>query len=104
MSDNPIKFPSSPLSSDDDLPAHLSFEEDVSSDNWMPSDYSPPWTSKKVDSEDEDEDEDLEEDADADDDDDDDSDDSDDSNSDFDSPPPKRARRACKLSSFNTLG
>ena len=86
MSDNPIKFPSSPSSSEDDLLAHQSSEEDVSSDDWRPSDYSPPWSSEKEDLEEEDED-----DADVDIEDDDDSDYSD---SDFASPPPKRARRA----------
>jgi len=85
MSDSPIKFPSSPSSSEDDLPAHQSSKEDVYSNDWMPSDYSPPWSSEKED-EDEDEDEDEEDDADADDDTDDDSDSDD---SDFDSPPPK---------------
>ena len=80
MSDNPIKFPSSPSSSEDDLPAHQSSEEDVSSDDWRPFDYSPPWSSEKEDPEEEDEDD---NDADAEDDDDD---------SDFASPPPKRAR------------
>jgi hypothetical protein len=56
MADNPIKFPSSPSSSEDELPSHHSFEENVSSDDWM-SDYSPPWSSKKdLDEEDEDED------------------------------------------------
>ena len=85
MSDSPIKFPSSPSSSEDDLPAHQSSEEDVSSDDWRPFDYSPPWSSEKEDLE--------EEDADAEDDNDD-SDDDSDSDSDFTSPPPKRARRA----------
>jgi hypothetical protein len=47
MSDNPIKFPSSPLSSEDDLPAHQSSKKDVSSDDWRPSYYSPPWSSEK---------------------------------------------------------
>ena len=96
MSHSPIKFPSNPSSSEDDLLAHQSSKEDVSSDDWRPSDYSPPWSSKKEDleeDEDEDEDEDEEDDADADDDNDSDSDDSD-SNSNFDSPPPKRARQA----------
>ena len=89
MSDNPIKFSSSPSSSEDDLPAHQSFEEDVSSNDWMPSDYCPSWSSKKEDLEEEDEDEDEEDNADAiDDDDDDDSD----FESHFDSPPPKRTR------------
>jgi hypothetical protein len=62
------------------LPAHQSSEEDVSSDDWRSSDYSPPWSSEKEDPEEEDEDN-----ADAND------DDSDDSNSDSDfaSPPPK---------------
>jgi hypothetical protein len=80
MLDSPIKFPSSLSSSEDDLPAHQSSEEDVSFDDWMPFDYSPPWSSEKEDPEEEDEEED-----DA---------DSDDSDSDFDSSPPKRARRA----------
>ena len=84
MSNGPIKFLSNPSSNEDDLPAHQSFEEDVSSNDWKPSDYSPPWSSKKEDLEDEDKDE--EDDANADDDDDNDFD------SDFDSPPPKRAR------------
>jgi hypothetical protein len=87
MLDNPIKFSSSLSSSEDDLPAHQSFEEDVSSDDWRPSDYSPPWSSKKEDDEDKDED-----DADANSKDDNDDSNSDDSN--FTSPPPKQARRA----------
>ncbi|XP_066341541.1 uncharacterized protein [Miscanthus floridulus] len=87
MSDILIKFLSSPSSSEDDLPAHQSSEEDVSSDDWMPSNYSSPWTSEKEDPEEEDEDEEDDTDADADADDNDDSD----SNSDFDSLPPKRA-------------
>jgi hypothetical protein len=78
MSDSPIKFPSSPLSSEDDLPAHQSFEEDVSSDDWRPSDYSPPWSSEKEDSEEEDEEDKDEDDADADAEDDNDNSDSDD--------------------------
>ena len=83
MLDNPIKFLSSPPSSEDKLPSHHSSEENIFSNDRM-SDYSPPWSSKK-DPEEKDEDED---DADADaEDDDDDSDDSD-----FASPPPKRAR------------
>ena len=81
MSDNPIKFPSSPSSSKDELPSHHSSEENISSDDGM-SNYSPPWSSEKEDLEEEDEDED-DADADAEDDDDD---------SDFASPPPKRAR------------
>ena len=86
MSNNPIKFPSSPSSNEDDLLAHQSSEEDVSSDHWMPFDYSPPWSSEKdPEEEDEDEDEDDEDDANAD-------DDNDDSDFDFNSPPPKRAR------------
>jgi hypothetical protein len=61
------------------LPSHHSSKEDVSSDDWMSSDYIPPWSSEKEDPEEkEDEDED---DADAD----------NDSDSDFDSPPTKRA-------------
>ena len=64
-----MKFPSSPSSSEDDLPAHHSFEEDISSDEWLSSDYSPPWSSEKEDpeEEDEDKDEDEEDDTDADD-------------------------------------
>ena len=90
MSDNPIKFPSSPSSSEDDLPAHQSFEEDVSSDDWRSCDYSPPWSSEQEDPEKEDEDN---IDADAKDNDNDYDDDSDsDSDSDFASPPPKRVR------------
>jgi hypothetical protein len=65
------------------LPAHQSSKEDVSSDDWRFSNYSPPWSFEKEDLEEEDEDED-DTDADAEDDDDD---------FDFDSPPPKRARR-----------
>jgi hypothetical protein len=98
MSDNPIKFPSSPSSSEDDLPSHQSSEEDISSDDWMPSDYSPPWSSKKEDLEEEDKDEDEEDDTNTNDDDNDFNDDSDSDNdnsdSDFNSRPPKRARRA----------
>ena len=82
MSDSPIKFPSSPSSSEDDLPTHQSFEEDVSSDDWMP-----PWSSEKEDPEEEEEEDEDEDDADADAEDDD-----DDSDSDFASPRPKRAR------------
>jgi hypothetical protein len=38
ISDNPIKFSSSLSSSEDDLPAHQSSEEDVSfDDSWLPS-------------------------------------------------------------------
>ena len=89
MSDNPIKFPSSPSSSGDELPSHHSSEENVSSNNRM-SDYSPPWSSEKEDPEKEDEDN---IDADAKDNDNDYDDDSDsDSDSDFASPPPKRVR------------
>jgi hypothetical protein len=74
MSDSPIKFPSNPSSSEDELPFHHSSEENVSSDDRM-SDYSPPWSSKKDLKEDEDED---------------DADDFDDSNSDSDfASPPK---------------
>ena len=82
MSDNPIKFPSSLSSSEEDLLAHQSSEEDVSSNDWRSFDYSPSWSSEKEDPE---EDQDEDEDDDADDDGDD---------SDFDLPPPKRARRA----------
>ena len=91
MSDRPIKFPSNPSSSEDELPFHHSSEENVSSDDGM-SDYSPPWSSEKEDPVGEDEDD--EDDADAKDDD----DDFDDSDSDFASPPLKRARRAMILS------
>jgi hypothetical protein len=33
MSDSPIKFSSSPSSSEDDLPTHQSSDEDISSDD-----------------------------------------------------------------------
>jgi hypothetical protein len=72
MSDSPIKFSSSPSSSEDDLPTHQSSDVDISSDDWRSSDYSPLWSSEKQESEEEDED-----DADTEDD------------SDFASPPPK---------------
>jgi len=95
MSNSPIKFPNSSSSSEDDLPTHQSFEEDVSYNDWRSSDYSPPWSSEKEDPEEEEEEDedkdDTDTDAEDDDDDDDDSDDSD-SNSDFALPPPKRAR------------
>jgi hypothetical protein len=78
----PHQVSKKPSSSEDDLPAHQSSEEDVSSDDWMSFDYSPSWSSEKEDPEEEDEDEDEEDDVDIDDDD------------DFDSPPPKQARRA----------
>ena len=64
MLDNPIKFLSSPSSREDNLLAHQSYKEDVSSNDWRSSDYSPPWSSEKEDLEDEDEDKD-EDDADA---------------------------------------
>jgi hypothetical protein len=83
MSDSPIKFPSSPPSSEDDLPAHHSFGEDIS-DEWMSSDYSPLWSSEKEDPEEEED----KDDADAD------AKDDDDSDSNFASPPPKRAWQA----------
>jgi hypothetical protein len=93
MSDSPIKFPSSPSFSEDDLPSHQSSKKYVSSDDWMPSDCSPLWSSKKEDSEEEEDEED-----DDDDDDDSDSDSNSDSDSDFDfdfdSPPHKQARQA----------
>ena len=57
------------------MPAHHSSEEDISFDEWMSSNYSPSWSSKK---------EDLEEEDEADVDDDDDDFDSDGSNSDSD--------------------
>jgi hypothetical protein len=81
MSNSPIKFPSGPSSSKDELLSHHSSEKDISFD-WMPSDCSPLWSSEKEDPEEDDTD------ADTDDDDDDDSD------SDSDSPPPKRVKRA----------
>ena len=84
MSDNPIKFPSSPSSSEDELPSHHSSEENVSFDDRM-SDYSPPWSSEKEDPE-------VEEEGEEDEDDTDDDPEDDDSDSDFASPPPKRAR------------
>jgi hypothetical protein len=84
MSDSPIKFPSSLSSSKDDLHAHHSFEEDISSDEWMSSDYSPLWSSEKEDPEEEED----KDDADAD------AEDDDDSDSNFASPPPKPAWRA----------
>jgi hypothetical protein len=85
MSDNPIKFPRSPSSSEDDLPTHHSSEEDISSDEWMSSDHIPLWSSKKEDPEEEDED-DANTDAEDDDDSDDDSNDSN-SDSNFALPP-----------------
>ena len=67
--------------------AHQSSEEDVSSDHWMPFDYSPPWSSEKEDLEEKDEEDKADADADI-------KDDDDDSNdSDFASSP-KRVRRA----------
>ena len=79
MSDSSIKFPSSPSSSEDELPSNHSSEENVSSSDGM-YDYSPPWSFEKEDLEEEDEDN---ADTDA-------KDDDDDSDSDFDftSPPP----------------
>ena len=65
-------FPRSLSSSEDDLPAHHSSEEVISFDEWMLSDYNPPWSSDKEDLEDEHEED--EDDADADDDSDSDSD------------------------------
>jgi hypothetical protein len=72
MSDNLIKFLSSPSSYEDELPSHHSSEENVSSDDGR-FDYSPPWSSEKEGPEEED-------DADT---------DAEDSNSKFASPPPK---------------
>ena len=46
---------SSPSSSEDDLPAHRSSEEDISFDEWMSSDYSLPWSYEKEDLEEEEE-------------------------------------------------
>ena len=54
MLDSPIKFPSSPSSSEDVLPFHHSSEENVSSDDGM-FDYSPPWSFEKEDLDEEDE-------------------------------------------------
>ena len=51
ISDNPIKFPSSLLSSEDELPSHHSSNDGMS-------DYSPPWSFEKEDPVEEDEDED----------------------------------------------
>jgi hypothetical protein len=95
MVDSPIKFPSSPSSSEDELPSYHSSEENVSSDDGM-SDYSPSWISEKEDPKEED-------------DVDDDGDDFDDSDSDFDFdlPPPKQVRLKqfiVSISSFNSLG
>jgi len=61
MSDNPIKFPGSESSSEDDLSCHQCSEEDDSSNDWRASDYSLPWSSEKEDLEEEDEDEDDDE-------------------------------------------
>ena len=104
MSNNLIKFPSSPSSSEDELPSHHSSEENVSFDDRM-SDYSPPWSSEKEDLEEEDDKDEDSTDVDAD------SDDSDSEDSDFDSnfdsPPPKRARLKyfiVSISSFDSLG
>jgi hypothetical protein len=83
MSDNPIKFPSSPSSSEDELPSYHSFEENISSSDGM-SDYSPPWSSEKENPEEEDEEDEDKDDTEY----------SDDSDSDFASSPPKRVRRA----------
>jgi hypothetical protein len=57
ISDRPIKFPTNPSSSEDELPSHHSSEENVSFDDGM-SDYSPPWSSDKEDPKEEDEEED----------------------------------------------
>jgi hypothetical protein len=84
----PHQVSKKPSSREDDLPAHQSFEEDISSDDWMSSDYNPSWSSEKEDPEEEDEDEDEDEDEE----DDVDIDDDDDFDSDFDSPPSKQAR------------
>jgi hypothetical protein len=83
MSDNPIKFPSSPSSSEDELPSYHSFEENISSSDGM-SDYSPPWSFEKENPEEEDEEDEDKDDTEY----------SDDSDSDFASSPPKRVRRA----------
>jgi hypothetical protein len=86
MSDNPIKFPSSPSSSKDELPSHHSFKENVSFDDEM-SDYSPPWSSEKEDPEEDEDDVDI--DVKGDEDDSDDNSDDSDFVSNFASPPPK---------------
>jgi len=91
LSDSSIKFPSNPSSSKDDLPAHLSSEENISFDDRRSSDYSPLWSSEREDPEEEDEDK---EDTDADAEDNNDDSDSNDFDSNFASSPPKRARRA----------
>ena len=83
MSDSPIKFPSSESSSEDDLLAHQSFEEDSSSYDWRASDYSPLWSSEKDSEEEEDEEDAAATAADS---------DFDDSDFDFDSPPPTSTR------------
>ena len=95
MSDSPIKFSSSPSSSENELPSHHSSEENVSSDDGM-SNYSPSWSSEKEHLEEENEEDEDKDDANADakDIDDDSDDDSDDSDSDFASPSLKRARQA----------
>jgi hypothetical protein len=85
MLDNPIKFPSSPSSSEDEKLSHHSSDKDISSD-WMPSDCSPSRSDEKDPEEEEDKDEEDDADADADDD----ADDADDSDSDL--PPPKLAK------------
>jgi hypothetical protein len=75
MSDNPIKFLSSPSSYEDELPSHHFSEENVSSNDGR-FDYSPPWSSEKEGPEEEDADTDAK-------------DSDNDSDSDFASPPPK---------------
>jgi hypothetical protein len=47
MAKSPIKFSSSETSSEDNLPAQQSSEEDVSFDDWRSSNYSPLWSSEK---------------------------------------------------------
>jgi hypothetical protein len=91
MSDNPIKFQSSPSSSKDELPSHHSSKENIFSVDEM-SDYSPLWSSEKEDPE-EDED-DVDTDVKGDEDDSDDNSNDSDSVSNFASPPPKRERQA----------
>jgi len=61
MVESSIKFSSSESSSENDLLAHRSFEENVSSDDWRAFDYSPLGCSEKEDPEEEEEDEDDEE-------------------------------------------
>jgi hypothetical protein len=49
MVESPIKFPSRESSSEDDLPVCQCSKANVFSDDWMSSDWSPSWSSEKVD-------------------------------------------------------